>query len=184
MGVFPEKRIEFRRIKLNTLYTKVLLYAYPNIESLVDQIDELVEKKAITSMDATSPCLDICNSIISLIKEKDLYLDLLVTLDGILENLTEYEKMCIEYKYFLVRDKDKFVGFDYTSKQYFRHQNKILEKIRKRLDKKGYDDNFFREKYLPIKFFKALLRGVKEKEKHVNKNKKSKECLLDKKACA
>ena len=169
---------------MNNLYTKVLLYAYPNIESLIDQIDELVEKKAYTSMDSTLPCLDICNSIISLIKEKDLYLNLLVTLDGIFDTLTEYEKTCIEYKYFLVRDKSKFAGFDYTSKQYFRNQNKILDKIRKRLIKKGYDDNFFKENYLPIKFFKALLRGVKEKEKHVNKNKKRTENIIDKKAIA
>lgn len=170
---------------MNTLYTKVLLYAYPNIESLIDQIDELVEKKAITSMDSTLPCIEICNSMISLIKEKDLYLDLMVTLDGIFEGLTEYEKMCIEYKYFLVRDKQKFANFDYVSKQYFRSQNKILEKVRKRLEKKGYDDVFFKEKYMPIKFFKALLRGVKEREKYINKNKKKIEnCLTDKKAIA
>ena len=164
---------------MNTLYTKVLLYAYPNIESLVDQIDELVEKKSITSMDSTLPCIEICNSIIGLIHEKDLYLDLMVALDGIFDGLSEYEKMCIEYKYFLVRDKVKFADFDYTSKQYFRNQNKILEKIRKRLDKKGFDDEFFKQKFLPIKFFKSLLLGVKEREKLISRNKKSNDLILD-----
>lgn len=158
---------------MNTLYTKVLLYTYPNIESLVDQIDELVEKKALGSMEANVPCIDLCNSIIGLIKEKDLYLNLLVILDGIFEDLTEDEMLCIEYKYFMVRDKVKFRDFDYTSKQYFRKQNKILEKIKRRLERKGYDDNFFRENCLPIKFFKSVLRGVKEREKFINKNKKN-----------
>ncbi len=170
---------------LNTLYTKVLLYAYPNIESLIDQIDELIEKKALSSMDSQQPCIEICNSVIGLIKEKDLYLDLMVTLDGIFENFTEEEMLCIEYKYFLVRDKVKFRDFDYTSKQYFRRQNKILEKIKRRLEKRGYDDNFFKEKYMPIKFINSLLRGVKEREKLIIKNKKKETSYIeDKKAFA
>ena len=184
MGVFPEKITTFRRLTVNTLYTKVLLYTYPNIESLIDQIDELVEKKSLSSMDSQEPCIDICNSIIALIKEKDLYLDLMVILDGIFEDFTEEEMLCIEYKYFLVRDRVKFRDFDYTSKQYFRRQNKILEKIKRRLDKRGYDDNFFKEKFLPIRFFKSLLRGVKEREKHINKNKKAQVQLEDEKAFA
>ena len=118
--MFPEKKCIYRRIILNTLYTKVLLYTYPNISSLIDQIDELVEKKAISSMDSTLPCIEICNSVINLIKEKDLYLKLMVVLEDVLKTLSEEEMLCVEYKYFLEKDKFKHIDFDYTSKQYFR----------------------------------------------------------------
>ena len=134
-------------------------------------------------MDSTVPCIDICNSVINLIKEKDLYLKLMVVLDEIFTTLTEDEMLCVEYKYFMVKDKFKLLDFDYTSKQYFRRQNAIVEKVRKRLDKLGIDDNFFKENCLPIKFFSVLLRGVKEKEKLNNKNKK-KTAIEDKKAYA
>ncbi len=157
---------------MNTLYTKVLLYAYPSIESLIDQIDELVDKKAVSSMDACLSCQEICHSIIALIKEKDLYLDLMVILDEIFENLTEEEMKCIEYKYFRIRDKEWVSDFDYSSKQYFRKQNRILDKIRSRLVKKGLDDTAFKEKFLSVKFFKSLLHGVKEREKTLFKNRK------------
>ena len=120
---------------MNTLYTKVLLYTYPNISSLIDQIDELVEKKAISSMDSTLPCIEICNSVINLIKEKDLYLKLMVVLEDVLKTLSEDEMLCVEYKYFLEKDKFKHIDFDYTSKQYFRRQNAIIEKVRKRIEK-------------------------------------------------
>ena len=184
MGVSRNK-ITFRREILNTLYTKVLLYTYPNIESLIEQVDELVNKKALTSIDSNIPCIDICNSVINLIREKDIYLDIMVVFDEIFKSLTQEEMMCIEYKYFMDKERFKSIDFDYTSKQYFRRQNYIVEKVRKRLDKHGIDDNFFREKCLPIKFFSNMLRGVKEREKFMNKNKKKQERIIqDKKAFA
>lgn len=129
-------------------------------------------------METYVPCEDICNSIIKLIREKDMYISLMVKIDDILDNLSQDERKCIEYKYFRVRSREKFEGFDYTSKQYFRKQNKLLEKLKKRFEKKGINDELFKREYLEINFFKSLLRRVKERESLIYKNRKKVRCEI------
>ena len=45
---------------MNVYYAKTVLYAYANVDAVVEQIDELVEKKALSSMRDFSPCEEQC----------------------------------------------------------------------------------------------------------------------------
>ena len=49
---------------MNVYYAKSVLYAYPHIEQITEQIDELVERKALSSMTDYSPCEEIAQKII------------------------------------------------------------------------------------------------------------------------
>ena len=60
-------------------YVKSLLYTYPNVQELLDQIDVLVEKKAISSMDNFKPCIDQCEEIIGLTEQKDILIEIYQT---------------------------------------------------------------------------------------------------------
>ena len=55
---------------MNKFYTKTALYAYPNIDAVIEQIDELVERKALCSMSDYSPCEEIAEKIVSFTRQK------------------------------------------------------------------------------------------------------------------
>ena len=147
----------------------MMLYAYPCIESIIEQIDEIIERKAINSMEDYRPCINICNTLIDHICEKDIFIELKLKLDQVIKSFNREEQIYLDYKYFKIRGRAEFKGFDYSSREYFRKQARLIEKVKKRLITVGIDETKVREIYLNIAFFKELLRRVKEKERLTNK---------------
>ena len=114
---------------MNVLYAKSILYAYPNIEAIADQIDDLVEKKALASMTDFSPAVEQCQKIIDLTEQKVELFKLQILVEKILKSFTEDEMHCLDYKYFKRKPKDYYQGFDTSSRNYFRKQNRIVKKF-------------------------------------------------------
>ena len=48
---------------MNVIFAKTALYAYTNLEAVADQIDELVEKKALSSISDYSPAIEQCHKM-------------------------------------------------------------------------------------------------------------------------
>jgi len=155
-------------------YEKVLLYAYPHLEDLSRQIDELVLKRALSSFSNYTSCETQCEKILNMSDQKVRLLALKSRLDEILTRLTDYEIELLEYKYFKRKPKSSFSDFDSTSRQYFRRQLKLTEKISALLNRVGMTEKWFNENYLDIDFMKLLLDRVIEYENNgnINKNKK------------
>lgn len=157
-------------------YEKVLLYAYPHLEDLSRQIDELVLKRALSSFSNYTCCETQCEMILNMSDQKVRLLALKSRLDEILTRLTDYEIELLEYKYFKRKPKSSFSDFDSTSRQYFRRQLKLTEKISALLNRVGMTEKWFNENYLDIDFMKLLLDRVIEYENNgnINKNKNKK----------
>ena len=85
---------------MNVIFAKTALYAYPNIMAITEQIDELVEKKALCSMNDFSPALEQFNKIADLTEQKKVMFALKLHLDDVIAKLTKEEIDCLEYKYF------------------------------------------------------------------------------------
>lgn len=149
---------------MEILYAKTVLYGYPVLENLIEQIDESVEKKALNSIRDYSPCYSQCERIIDMINVKTLLIDLKIAVDGIIKKFSDHEIMHFEYKYFKNRDKEYFKDFDATSRKYFRKQNSLAKRFSDLLEKSGIDDRKFEDEYLSVDFFRELFKRVSERE--------------------
>lgn len=154
-------------------YAKTALYAYPNIEEVAEQIDELVERKALASMRDCSPALEQCEKIVDFTIQKSILFALKIMVEEVLSKLTLSEMDCLEYKYFKRKPKEYFFGFDAESRGYFRRQIKLAEKISDRLEKVGVTDEWFEQNCLQMDFFNELLKRVIEHEESVKKDSKT-----------
>ena len=166
---------------MNILYAKSVLYAYPHLEAIADQIDELVMKKALGSMTDYSPATEQCQKIIDLTEQKTVLFELEILTEKILTKFTTDEMDCLDYKYFKKHPKEYYKEFDSSSRTYFRKQIRLVKKFTEKLEKAGFNDKVFEEKCLQIDFFVQLLKKVKEREesiaeKVVKKTEKESEC--------
>ncbi len=156
-------------------YTRTILYAYANIDAVKEQIDDFVERRALSSMNDFSPCIEQCEKILEYTSQKVALIQLKQMVEQTLENLSIYEKDCLEYKYFKRKPKEYFIGFDYESRAYFRKQVSLVKRISEYFDSVGLTDGWFEKNCLNTNFFKELLKRVETYEKQCNKNKKKKQ---------
>lgn len=156
---------------MKPIYAKCILYSYPNIDDIAEQIDELVEKKALSSMKDFSPALSQCEKIVLLTCQKELMFELKEVTRKALEMFSEDDLLYFEYKYFRKKKKEEYAMLDTCSRAYFRKQNKLLKSLCIRLENAGLSDKYFEENYLSIEFFRELLIRVIEYDKASIKNK-------------
>ena len=155
---------------MNIYYAKTVLYAYANVDAVAEQIDELVEKKALSSMRDFSPCEEQCEKIINLTYNKDVLFELKRFAESALSSFSSYDMKCLDYKYFKRMPREDFIGFDYTSRNYFRHQVRLAEKFAKNLENLGANDEWFENYCLEIEFLREMYKRVIESEVKNRKN--------------
>lgn len=163
---------------MNENYAKTLLYAYKSLDAVTEQLDELVLKKAMASMNDLSPCEAQCEKILSITDQKDVLIDLKIKIGQVFDGLSDEEKDYIDYKYFKLKPKEYYVNFDFTSRAYFRKQIKVACKFAKKLENAGIDDAYFEKNCLTIEFFRELFKRVTEREKTFCKQKQDKTVLF------
>lgn len=126
-------------------------------------------------MNNFSPAIEQCESIIDLTEQKKILFLLKIKCDEIMEKFTEDEKDCLDYKYFKKKPKSYYVDFDFTSRAYFRKQNRIIKKFSLLLEKKGISDEFINKKCFLIDFIKEVYLRVKIREEAIAKKEKKDE---------
>ena len=149
---------------MNTLYAKTLLYAYPSIDDLIIQLDEVIKKKALGSMTDCSPAEEQCIKVVQLLMVKGLFFHLKKTLNNVLETFSDEDYLYFDYKYFKSNPKSFYVDFDSVSRSYFRKQIKLLEKFCKKIEEQGITDEWFKSECMTLEFFKNLYRHTCERE--------------------
>ena len=156
---------------MNLNYVKTLLYAYPHVTALTEQIDDIVLSKALSSIRDYSPCEEQCEKIIELTEQKKTLIDFKLKMDKVVKKLNEYELDCLDYKYFKQKAKEYFVDFDASSRTYFRRQIRIAKKVNSLVEVNGINDEWFVKKCLKMSFFFELLRRVVSAENSLKKKK-------------
>ena len=150
---------------MKEIYIKAMLYAYPHVGEVCDQLDEVVLSKALSSMSNIAPCEEQCQKILALTEQKLTVMEVKEYVDKVISKLTEHQKMSLEYKYFKRRPKEYYKDFDFTSRNFYRNQPKIIAKINKILTQMGVDDIYFESKCLPINFFNLMVEKVRYLER-------------------
>lgn len=142
---------------------KTLLYSYPSFNIIVEGLEKLAEYKAITSFSNCHKTLQQMENIIKINDKLARIRELKDIIEGLLSKLTIKERMLIEYKFFKY---DMPEGFDYSTRAYFREQTKTFKKLLKMMEKKNYDEEWFKDNYFDIYVLRnkfQRLSTVKEK---------------------
>lgn len=157
-SVFRKNNKFIRRKLMKSLYAKVVLYFYPCADSLAEQIDDLVEKKAFASIRDFSPCEEQCFKILDLTEQKRRILVLKELTEKALKKFSERDLILFDYKYFRKMPKEVYAGVDFAERKYFRRQQTLLKRFALLMDKAGLDDASFERDYLSISFFGEMKR--------------------------
>lgn len=158
---------------MNINYVKTLLTTYPRIEKIVEQIDELVFKRAISSFSDFSPCIEIAEKILALSQRKKVLVELKRACDSVFNKLTIDEYDLLDYKYIKRKPKEYYKDFDYSSRSYFRGQNNLVKKIASLFFIHGIDDDWYINNCLDDDYFKNTLKRILNHDSNMNKNKSS-----------
>ena len=169
---------------MNEYYSKTILYSYKSLKAVMSQLDDLIVKKAISSMNDFSPCEKIAEKILALTAQKVVLADIMEKTERAVAKLNDNEKLILDYKYFKKLPKESFAHLDFTSRSYFRKQVRVVSRFAAKMDILGIDDTYFEEKCLKIEFFRELYKRVLIREKNFDKLKSKTESLIIAERCA
>lgn len=135
-------------------YGKTMLSCYRTLDKVVMQIENLIKSRVKNSFFNYSSTYCQAEKIIKLNEIKLDLLELKEITKEALAVLNETDRTLIYYKYFGIMPKDK--DFDLKSRNYFRKQNRAIEKFDSILKSKGYDEKWFLDKYLKISYISGI----------------------------
>lgn len=149
---------------MNQVYTyqKALLYSVKNLNMAIRDSQKLVEYLTLSSKYSNLTCDKITLQILRVIERRQKLIKLKNTLKKIVTDFTSDEKKLFAKKY-LGR---KLTFNDYSKRQYFRNQNKLLKTFAVRLNRYGLDEKMFKEEYLSIPYINSIYKVVEQKEGH------------------
>ena len=145
---------------------KTMLTCYKKLDKLVLQIENLIKKRVKDSFYDYSSTFTQAEKVLQLSEVRLDLLELKSITKEALDELSEVDKTLIYYKYFGILPKDE--DFDLKSRNYFRKQNKAIERFNNALKSKGYDEDWFLKKYLKISFIAGVYQKMilEEGKKH------------------
>lgn len=134
-------------------YAKVILNVYPQIDRVIKDMDKLVLSRCLASFNDRMPCEMGIKEVYKLMETKQKLVDLRFKIKKVLERLDPEEYDLIDYKYFKNRHID---GFDHTSRNYFRRQHKVIERLEELLSYIDLSEDKFKRDYYDIPFIRAI----------------------------
>ena len=146
---------------------KTMLSCYNALDCVAKQIENIIRSKVKNSFYNFSPAFEQADKILQLTEIRLDLLELKEITKRALDELSETDRILICYKYFGIVPEDK--DFDLTSRNYFRKQNKAIERFDLKLKSKGFDEEWFKNKYLKIAFIAGVYKKMLKEEgkKHV-----------------
>lgn len=148
-------------------YAKTILSSYNQISGIITQIENVIQRRAKNSFYLRCDTTQLANELLSLGEIRKDLIELECIADDILSKIKPEDKTLILYKYMGVVPEDE--NFDHTSRNYFRKQIKALERFTNKLVSEGYDEEWFKNKYLKIAFISGVYNKtlLEEGKKHV-----------------
>ena len=146
-------------------YQKVLLYAYPKLGRVAEDIGQLVQAKARASVIGREPALACAEKLIGYNFLREQLLFVKDELEALLGCLSREERFLLEYKYF--RRKRELAAYadlrlSYSERTYFRRQQRLARTVNAELVRRGLTEEWFFEAFSGVPFFMAALEGVRE----------------------
>ena len=140
---------------------KTLLYSYPSFASVKEGLFRLIEHKAVVSFHNCSKTLEQMNNIIKLNNQIAKVSELEKIVQDLLSDLNTKERMLIEYKFF---KRQPPIGFDYSSRTYFRAQEKVFKHLLIQMKINKYDHVWFLTNYSDLYFLISKYNSLKKRK--------------------
>lgn len=135
-------------------YAKTILTCYDTIDGYITQIENVIKIKAKNSFYVRCGTATLAEQLLSLSEIRKDLIELSEIVDKMLKKMTEEDRILISYKYFGIEPSNK--DFDLTSRNYFRKQVRAIKRFADLLIKSGYDENWFKNKYLKIAYISSI----------------------------
>lgn len=150
---------------MNTDYAKAILYVYPMMGALSEAARTAAENKAYLSYRSRFDAMHDLSAVAEEVFLAERLDSLKGFLDGVMSRLSEEERFLLEYRYF--RRKKILAGFGQdlacSERNYFRKQERLLQKITARLTVSGVTREYFLSAFensvCLMKVFRAIGRG-------------------------
>ena len=142
---------------------KTVLYSYTALDGVIEGLDELILYKAVSSFQSSSKTLAQVDKILILQNQVGRLVGLKNLVEDILNRLSNEERQLTEYKFFRKSSGD---DFDYSSRKYFRKQNRLEEKLDRMAEKRGMTEEWFKKEFGDVYFLRvkyAKLKKIAEK---------------------
>lgn len=142
-------------------YQKTLLYSVKNLKMAIRNCQKLLEYMGISSKYSDQDCAVIAGKMLKIVEQRQKLIRLKGILKNIVLNFTLDEKKLFARKY--LGKKQVFNNF--SERQYYRNQNKLIKNFSDRLKNFGLNEEKFKREYLSIPYINSIYRLVKEKER-------------------
>lgn len=151
-------------------YQKVLLYAYPKLGRMAEDIGQIVQAKARASVMGRETALACAEKLIRYNFLCGQLLFLKGEIEGMLSVFSREERFLLEYKYFR-RKKELATYSDLqlacSERTYFRRQQRLARAVNAELVRRGLNEEWFFEAFSGVSFFMSALESVRKGEGHM-----------------
>ena len=154
-------------------YTKAVLYTYPILKDLEDAYAEHIKSKAILSYKYFAPCEGLVEYLSEEICRKERLEWLEQLLNGIMDKLTDTERLLLQIRYFGKKRRGNIagknaIGKPWSESTYFRMQNRLEKRIESMLKKAGLTQQVFDEWFAPMQAFQYVSACLQRKADRLN----------------
>lgn len=143
-------------------YGKAILSCYKKIDAVNESIENLIKKKALSSFYDYSSLEKQAVKLIELSEVRKDLLELKSICESALKGLEQEDRILIGYKYFSEELPSK--DYDHTSRNYFRHQVRALNRFELCLKNVGCTEEWFLNKYMKIAFVSNAYKRAEMEE--------------------
>lgn len=148
-------------------YQKVLLYAYPKLGRMAEDIGQIVRAGAVASCFGKESALACAERLMGYNFLREQLLFLKGELDGICAALDREERFLLEYKYF--RRRKELVSYadlrlNCSERTYFRRQQRLSRTVNAEFVRRGLTEAWFFEAFSGVPFFLSALESVRRSE--------------------
>ena len=154
-------------------YTKVVLYAYPFLQTAEKDYEDHIRNKAILSFDSSVPAENLAEYIAEEILQKQRLKWLKGVIERAIGKLSDVEKTLVAIRYFGKRRKIHVYrrqnelqsgtrNRGWSERMYFRHQQKLGDKIGGLLKLEGLTADVYERDFQSVEFISKIHNFVQE----------------------
>ena len=157
---------------MKAIYAKTILYAYPKMEMVLNVLDDLAERKALSAFGDVRPCEELAQRIIDITIKKDLVIKLKLLCDFVINKMTPEDQMIINYKFSKQKPNDSEQLIKSFGCNFYRKVARAVARFARLLESCGYSEGKFEYLCNEVHLFSTELKMTKEKERYRKRKKK------------
>lgn len=145
-------------------FAKVLLYAYPRMNGMVEEYGQEIERGAMLSFRHRESGLALAERLAEKIMLKRFLYTVKCDLDGLLSGLKKEELFLLEYKYFrrraIAEKLFRELSVRWSPRTFYRKQIAVLKKVCAELTSRGMTQEWFLREFSHFPNFMRAYRAI------------------------